>query len=345
MAAFTLRTSCAEISSLIHTPFLCMSSEASETSPSLSFVLPVHNESACLRELHHSITDVCRSHAYIHEIIFVDDGSSDDSFAILQDIARQDSSVRLIRFTRNYGQTAALNAGIHASRAPSIVTLDADLQNDPRDVPRLMKKIDEGYDVVSGWRKHRRDSWIRTLPSKAANILISWITGVRLSDYGCTLKVYRREFIHDVPLYGDMHRFMPVLAAWHGARVTELAVEHRPRRTGRSHYGLGRTGRVILDLLTVKFLHTYISRPMHFFGGVGIWFILFGMLSGSLAVLLKVLAVRTLVDTPLPLLSVFLGILGTQCVLLGLLGELLIRIYFDRINRTAYHVHPSTTSA
>lgn len=304
----------------------------------LSFVLPVHNEAQGLRELSAVIAEVCRSEGYRYEVIFVDDGSDDGSFDVIAEIAARDERVCAIQLSRNFGQTAALSAGIDASTAPLVIMLDADLQNDPRDVPILLQKLEEGFDVVSGWRRDRRDQWCRRLPSTLANSLISAVTGVRLHDYGCTLKVYRREYLEGASLYGDMHRFIPVLAAWQGARVAEVPVRHHPRRYGRSHYGIRRTGKVLLDLLTVKFLHTYIARPMHFFGGVALWLLMGGVFSGGAAVLLKITGVRDFVATPLPLLAIFLFIVGVQFLLMGLLGELLIRIYFERTGHLPYRV-------
>jgi glycosyltransferase involved in cell wall biosynthesis len=310
----------------------------SPANPFLSFVIPVHNEEESLRDLYASLHTLCCREGYSAELIFVDDGSTDGSFGVLAAFAESDPRVKIIKFRRNYGQTAALKAGIAASGAPYIVTLDADLQNDPKDVPCLLTKIEEGFDVVSGWRKDRMDTWLRRFPSRLANRLISHVTGVHLSDYGCTLKVYKREFLAGVPLYGEMHRFIPVFAAWHGARVTELSVMHHPRRYGTSHYGLRRTKKVMLDLLTVKFLHTFIARPMHFFGSVGLWLMGLGVLSGVTSVILKLFDIRDFVDTPLPLLTVFLLIVGILFVLMGLLAELLIRIYFDHEGRTSFTI-------
>ncbi len=306
---------------------------------SLAFVLPVHNEEKNLPELYAKIREVCRQQGYTYEVIFVDDGSTDGSFAEITKIAQGDSNVRAVQFRRNFGQTAAMSIGIRTSRAPYIVTLDSDLQNDPADVPAMLKKMEEGFDVVSGWRKSRQDNLLKTIPSRIANRLISHVTGVRISDFGCTLKVYKREYLEGVPLYGEMHRFMPVFAAWHGAKVAELPVHHNPRQHGKSHYGIDRTLRVILDLFTVKFLHTYISRPMHFFGGFGVLFMSGGFVAGVVAVVLKLMAVRDFVGTPLPLLSVFLLTVGALFILMGLLAELLIRIYFSQEGRQAYHIH------
>lgn len=310
----------------------------SAPTPTLSFVIPAHNEEASLAELHEKIAAMCVRHDYRAEVIFVDDGSSDRSVAVLEGLCARDPRLRCIQFRRNYGQTAALLAGIRASTGEVVVTLDADLQNDPADIPHLLAKIAEGYDVVSGWRRDRKEGVLRRWPSCIANRLISHVTGVRLRDYGCTLKAYRREVLGDVPLYGEMHRFVPVLAAWHGARVAEIPVQHHSRRYGNAHYGLRRTRKVLLDLLTVKFLHTYVARPMHFFGGIGSWLLIAGLGSGAAAVVLKVLDVRDFVDTPLPLLAALLLTVGFQFVLMGLLAELLIRIYFHQPGHDPYYV-------
>lgn len=307
----------------------------------LSFVIPLHNEKNTLQELASSVASVCLLNGYAYEIVFVDDGSDDGSFAVIEGLASQNPCIRAIQFRRNFGQAAAMNAGIEASCAPVIIALDADLQNDPADTPALLAKLDEGYDVVSGWRRDRKDNWLRRWPSYLANALISRITGVRLSDYGCTLKAYRSEFLEDVVLYGEMHRFIPVFAAWQGARVAEIPVHHAPRKYGRSHYGIRRTGKVILDLLTVKFLHTYISRPMHFFGAIGFLLMLGGLLAGLVAIYLKLADIRAFVDTPLPLLSALLLIVGIQFMLMGLIAELLIRVYFSHRDRQSYAIRRS----
>lgn len=308
----------------------------------ISFIVPFHNEETTLRTLYEKITKVCKDEAYHYEIIFVDDGSDDRGFEIIRDIAILDPHVRGLRFSRNFGQTAAMNAGIHQSRAPRIVTMDADLQNDPTDVPRLVSKLNEGFDVVSGWRKDRQDAWMKRFPSKIANAFISRMTGVRLSDYGCSLKIYKREFLEQAPLYGEMHRFIPIFAAWYGARVCEIPVTHHARSQGRSHYGtVGRTLRVLLDLLTVKFLHTYIARPMHFFGGMAALMLVCGFLSGITAIIFKLTHFRDFVATPLPLLTVFLILIGLMFLLMGLLAELLIRIYFEQAGRQSYRIQES----
>lgn len=256
----------------------------------------------------------------------MDDGSRDRSFALLRDLARDDRRLRVVRLRRNFGQTAAFTAGFERARGQVVVTIDADLQNDPADIPRLLEKIDEGYDVVSGWRARRQDPfWNRRLPSIIANRLISWVTGLQLHDYGCSLKAYRREVVQDLQLYGELHRFIPAIASWQGVTVAELPVNHAPRRYGKSKYGIGRTLRVILDLLTVRFLLSYATRPMQIFGLVGILFGgLGGLILGYLGFVRVVLA-QPIADRPLTLLGLLLMVLGMQFISIGLLGEMIVR--------------------
>jgi glycosyltransferase involved in cell wall biosynthesis len=254
--------------------------------------------------------------------------------------------VRLIRLRRNYGQTAAISAGIAAASGRVLCVLDSDGQNDPRDIPRLLARLDEGFDVVSGWRKHRKDPWLsRRLPSAIANRLISWITGVPLHDYGCTLKVYRVAALEGIRLYGEMHRLIPAFAAHEGARVGELAVDHHPRRAGRSSYGIDRTLKVILDLIVMKFLFGYATKPIYVFGAIGVASCLAGVLAGGVTVIEKLLAGVYVHRNPLILLAVFLFLLGVQCVLMGLLAELLIRTYHESQRKATYvvaeRVHPA----
>jgi len=306
----------------------------------ISFVIPLHNERDTLETLCSLITDLCISKGYSYEIILVDDGSDDGGFEVIRKLAQENPNIRGLRFQRNFGQTAAIRAGFRASHFPLIVTLDADLQNDPADVPLLLSKINEGYDVISGVRSNRKDIWFKCFLSRWANRCISWTTGVQLKDFGCTLKLYRREYVEHAPLYGEMHRFIPVLASWYGARIAEVAVHHHQRKTGKSHYGvIGRTIRVLLDLLTVKFLHSYVSRPMHFFGGVAIVFLLSGTLIGGITVLLRLLHIFDFVSTPLPLLTIFLMTIGVIFLLMGLLAELLIRIYFEQTDHHPYRIY------
>jgi glycosyltransferase involved in cell wall biosynthesis len=302
----------------------------------LSIIIPFLNEEESLGILYQKIIAALAS-SFDFEMIFVDDGSRDKGPEIVANLARQDQKVKLIRFRKNFGQTAAIAAGIKFASGDVIVPIDADLQNDPADIPKLVTKLDEGYDVVSGWRRERHDAFIsRKLPSWLANRLISIITKVNLHDYGCTLKAYRAEVIKDIPLYGEMHRFLPAYTAWYGARIIEMPTIHHPRQLGRSKYGISRTFRVVLDLLVVKFLSNYLTKPIHFFGGAGIWFLFFGFLSGLAAVILKVTGIRSFVATPLPLLSAILGVIGIQFILMGLLGEIMIRTYHESQDKPTY---------
>ncbi len=303
----------------------------------LSIILPVYNEEGSLPGLHEEIKKALSSITSDYEIIAVNDGSTDGSREALKKIARDDARFRVLHLSRNYGQTAALSAGIDHASGEILIPLDADLQNDPADIPRFLEMIDRGYDVVAGWRKERKDNFLRRLPSFLANQLISRITGVKLHDYGCTMKAYKREVIKDVRFYGEMHRFMPVYVAWHGARIHEMVVNHRPRKYGKSKYGIGRTFRVILDLLTVKFLNSYLDKPMHFFGWAGIASFLFSFISAAAAVVFRLNGVH-FNRTPLPLLTVFFVIVGIQFVLMGILAEILIRIYHEPRGRSTYAV-------
>jgi glycosyltransferase involved in cell wall biosynthesis len=307
--------------------------------PRLSVIVPLFNEVESLPEFHSQLREALTALAITHEIIYVDDGSRDGGFDYLKTVAAGDDHVTVIRFRRNFGQTAAIQAGIERSTGELLVFLDADLQNDPRDISRLLAKLDEGYDVVSGWRRDRQDKLIsRKIPSMVANRLISWVTGVHLSDYGCTLKVYRREVLENVHLYGELHRFIPAMASWGGAEVTEIPVTHHARKHGRSKYGISRTLRVLLDLLTVKFLGSYSTKPIYVFGFAGIvsW-----VLSFFCAV--EVLAERFLSgvyahNNPVLLLGVFMATLGVQFIMLGLLAELAIRTYHESQGKQIYVV-------
>jgi len=273
------------------------------------------------------------------EVILVDDGSRDGSPAKLREAASTRPWLRLIRFRRNFGQTAAMAAGFKAARGEVVVPMDADLQNDPADIPKLLLKLDEGFDVVSGWRKDRQDHAIkRNLPSRIANGLISSVSGVHLHDYGCSLKAYRRDVLDGVKLYGEMHRFVPIYAAWNGARVTEMPVQHHPRLHGESKYGLERVIKVVLDLLVVKFLFRYASKPIYVFGGFGFLAILVCLITGFWALGLKIFAGVSLIQTPLPLLSVFLGAIGIVSILMGLLAEMLNRTYHESQGKAVYRV-------
>ncbi len=303
----------------------------------LSIVLPVYNEVDNVEPLYQELTRELEALSFPYEIIAANDGSRDGSADVLDAIAARDRRFKVIHLRKNYGQTAALSAGLDAAEGDVLIPMDADMQNDPRDIGRFLKKLEEGYDVVAGWRKDRKDNLLRRLPSQIANRLISLITGVRLHDYGCTMKAYRRDVIKDVRFYGEMHRFMPVYVSWHGARITEMVAHHRPRTRGTSKYGISRTFRVILDLLTVKFLMSYLTRPMHFFGWAGFASFFLGFLSGLAAILYRLDGVH-FNRTPLPLLVVFFLIMGVQFILMGVLAEILIRIYHEPQGRGTYAV-------
>jgi glycosyltransferase involved in cell wall biosynthesis len=306
----------------------------------LSLIIPVYNEEENLPLLMEAICNALEPLQKDWEVIFVDDGSRDGSLQVLENLVeRNREHVRVVVFRRNFGQTAAIEAGIDHSRGDIIVLLDADLQNDPADIPLLLAKLDEGYDLVSGWRKDRKDNFLtRTVPSNLANGLISWATGVHLHDYGCTLKVYRREALQGFHLYGEMHRFIPVFAHSVGSRITELPVRHHPRRFGKAKYGLERTIKVVLDLFTVKFLLDYSHKPMRLFGGTGMVLIL-----GS-GILLSSLFVRKLIEgisilpSPLFSLGVMFFILGFQSILMGLIAELLARTYHESQRKPTYTI-------
>jgi len=305
----------------------------------LSLVIPIYNEEKNLNLLYQKIKEALSAKFNDFEIIFIDDGSKDKSFSVLEEIAKNDTRARVLRLARNFGQTAAMMAGIDESRGDLVVALDGDLQNDPFDVEKMVKKIDEGYDVVSGWRKKRNDSFLnRRLPSCIANWLISYVTGVKLHDYGCTLKIYRKSILENVRLYGEMHRFVPALVFEAGGKIAEMEVNHLPRIYEKTKYGIGRTFKVVLDLLVVKFLTKYFTRPMHFFGGTGMWSFLLGGVMGVWAIVLKLLEGKSFISTPLPLLAVFFVLIGLQFILMGLLAEMLTRIYFETENRQIYKI-------
>ncbi len=307
--------------------------------PYLSIVIPIYNEEESIPSLYDRLTEELEELGYPYEIIAVDDGSRDTSFAILRQLASQDRRVRVIRFRRNFGQTAAFSAGFDRARGEAIVTIDADLQNDPADIKRLLAKLDEGYDVVSGWRERRQDPfWNRRLPSHIANHIISWSTGVRLHDYGCSLKIYRSEVLHNIQLYGELHRFIPAIASWQGVAVAELPVQHHARRFGKTKYGISRTIRVLLDLLTVRFLLSYGTRPMQIFGLFGLLSIIAGMGINLYLVALKLLYNEALADRPLLLLGILFIILGVQFISMGLLGELMVRTYYETQKKQIYAV-------
>jgi len=310
--------------------------------PDISVFLPVFNEEPNLPPLHEKLTAALAQLGRTAEIIFVDDGSSDGSLNVLREIAAQDPRVRVIAFRRNYGQTPAMAAGIHAARGRVLIPMDADLQNDPADIKRLLDKLDEGYDVVSGWRKNRQDTLItRKIPSQMANWLISKIGGVPLHDYGCSLKAYRRESLEDVQLYGEMHRFIPIYASWSGARVTEIPVEHHARTMGKSKYGLSRTIKVVFDLMTIKFMASYQTKPLYMFGFAGLATFIISFLCAVLALLMKFASWphhADFVQTPLPVLTMVMLVLGVQFFFMGLLAEMLVRTYHESQSKPIYAV-------
>lgn len=304
----------------------------------VSIIVPVYNEEESVPILYKAIKDVMDDAGLQYEIIFIDDGSADNTFSILSSIQKIDNNVVVISFRRNFGQTAAMAAGFDYARGEIIVTMDADLQNDPKDIPRLLEKAKE-YDVVSGWRKNRKDPFVsRRLPSMIANWLISKVTGVYLHDYGCTLKAYRKEVVKNIRLYGEMHRFIPAIANWIGATFTEEVVEHNPRRFGKSKYGISRTLRVLLDLLTVKFLQSFSTRPIHAFGTPGLILGGIGFLISLYLTYAKLALGYQIGGRPLLLLAVLLIILGAQLVVMGLLGEMLARVYHESQGKAIYTI-------
>ena len=315
----------------------------------VSIVAPCFNEADNIGPLYEQITQTLTDQGkaldgirpafggYDYEIIFVDDGSSDNSLAVLTRLQKADRRVRVICFRKNFGQTAALSAGFTHAQGKIIVAIDSDLQNDPADIPLLLAKLDEGFDVVSGWRKKRHDNAItRLLPSKIANWLIAKITGVKLHDFGCTLKAYRREVLAETKLYGEMHRFIPALASWSGARIAEMVVNHRPRTAGAAKYGLGRTFKVILDLITVKFLLSFSTKPIQLFGGLGFLSLIFGGASGLAVILMKIMKNQDMTGNPLLYLTILLLVISIQFILMGLLAELLVRTYHESQDRPTY---------
>ena len=302
----------------------------------VSIVVPLLNEQDNIQLLHSQITGALAD-KYNYEVIYVDDGSTDKSIAVLTKLHRDDPRVRIIRFRKNFGQTAALSAGFTHAQGEIIVALDADLQNDPADIPKMIEKLHEGYDVVSGWRKKRHDKAItRRFPSKIANWLISTITGVRLHDYGCTLKAYRREVLAETKLYGEMHRFIPALASWSGANIAEIVVNHRPRTAGVAKYGIGRTWKVLLDLITVNFLGSFSTKPIYVFGGLGLLSAIASIIFAFAVIYQKIVGGVDMTGNPLLIVTAVSVIATIQFILMGLLAELLVRTYHESQNRPTY---------
>ena len=314
--------------------------------PDLSVVIPLRNEAPNLRTLHRELSQSLGDWGRPYELLLIDDGSTDDTFPILSDLHAGDPRVRVVRLRRNFGQTAAFAAGFARARGRIVVTSDGDLQNDPRDIPALVARLEEGNDIVCGWRRARKDPWLtRRLPSMLANGLISRITGVRLHDYGCSLKAFRSEVIRPLRLYGEMHRFIPAIASEQGVRIAEMVVNHRPRRFGRSNYGLSRTVRVVLDLFTVKFLLSYATRPLQMFGPPGLLMGLAGVVIIAYLGYVRLFDGQAIGDRPLLLLGILLAFGGLQLVTLGLLAELQARTYHESQNKPIYVVREVLESA
>lgn len=305
----------------------------------VSIVVPIFNEQENVRRLYDAVCPVLASLPHEFEILFVDDGSTDRSYDELCRLADEDVRVKIVRFRRNFGQTAAMNAGLHLAAGDIVVTIDGDLQNDPRDIPLMLEKLGEGYDLVHGWRKHRRDALVnRKIPSRIANWLISRVTGFPVHDLGCTLKAMRREVAQDLQLYGEMHRFIPILAHWRGARCAEVVTRHHARRFGTSKYGISRTTRVLLDLVTVKYMTQYLASPMKLFGKMGLYSAAIGLLSAVTTVGMKIGGSVDMTGNPLLLLTVFAGFVAMQFLVLGMLGELGVRTYYESQNKQPYTI-------
>lgn len=303
----------------------------------ISVVIPVYNEEECLEELYLRCTKVLNEIKNAYEIIFCDDGSTDNSFSILKKIAEKDKNVKIISFKRNYGQTAALDAGFRMAKGEIIIPMDADLQNDPEDIPLLISELGKGYDMVSGWRKKRKDKFLtKTLPSRIANFIIGGLTGAKIHDYGCTLKAYRKDALAGLTLYGEMHRFIPAYIKWAGGKISEIVVRHHPRRKGRSKYTLKKTTRVLLDLFTVRFLLQYSTKPIYMIGKYGLISIFAGFLSMSWTIIKKIKWGYPLYTDPFFLVAIFFILIGVQVILFGLIGELLMRTYFESQRKYPY---------
>lgn len=305
----------------------------------VSIIIPVFDEAENVAILHREIAAAVKDRAEDYEIIFIDDGSADDSLAVLKKIRAGDPRVKIIQFRKNFGQSAAISAGFAHCRGQVVIAMDADLQNDPADIPLLVDKVGEGYDIVNGWRRDRHDKWLtRRVPSFFGNKLISWITGTKLHDYGCTLRGFRGDVVKNLKLYGEMHRYIPAIASRMGIRSTEVAVNHRSRKFGRSKYGLSRTFRVVLDLISIKFLLAYSHRPLQIFGGAGLLMILAGMVSGAWLTFTKFVQGQGIAGRPLLFFTLLMVFLGFQAISLGLLAEMLSRIYHEGLDKNEYAI-------
>lgn len=303
----------------------------------LSIIIPVYNERESIRHLYKKLNEVLSKLNKNYEVILIDDGSIDGTSNELLKIHKENNLYKIIKFRRNFGQTAAISAGFNYSKGDVIITLDADLQNDPKDIPKILYKMDEGYDIVSGWRKNRKDkAFTRKIPSIIANKIISALTGIHLHDYGCTLKGYRKEVVKNIELYGEMHRYIPAIASWLGVKVTEIPVQHHSRKFGKSKYGLSRTIRVILDIITIKFFLSYSQRPIQIFGLIGLLSSTVGFIVTTYLIIMRVFFNQGLADRPLFLLSIFMIFVGIQLITIGLLAELIMRIYYETQNKPIY---------
>ena len=310
---------------------------SSEKNDLLSVIVPLYNEAENILPLYEEVIGIAPSLGCDLEMILVNDGSTDGSRALLNDLALRDGRVKVIHFRRNFGQTTAIMAGIDYSSGDVLIPMDGDLQNDPQDIPKLLAKLKEGFEVCSGWREDRKDHALkRNLPSRIANWLISKISGVHLHDYGCSLKAYRREVIKGIKLYGEMHRFIPIYATWQGARVTEIPVTHHPRIHGKSKYGLERTFKVILDLIVVKFLAQYAQKPIYVFGTFGLFSLFVAFIAATASLYYKIFGNKSFIETPLPLIFVMASITGIMCILMGLLAEIIMRTYYESQGKSVY---------
>jgi glycosyltransferase involved in cell wall biosynthesis len=321
-------------------PFLVPTTPAAPEHPvpDVSVIVPVHNEEDNVKPLCAAVVRALGELPQTWELIVVDDGSRDQTYPRLKELAASEPRLKLVELRRNYGQTAALSAGFDHARGKVVIPMDGDLQNDPVDIVKLLEKLDEGYDVVSGWRRNRQDNFLRRLPSRMANWLIGRVTGVRLHDYGCTLKAYRREILDETRLYGEMHRFLPALAYQAGARITEIEVRHHPRTAGRSKYGIGRTFKVLLDLLTVKFLSVWSTKPSYLFGGSGFVLCFGGSLFVAWTAYQRLFNGIYVYRQPSLIVGVFLFTIGVNMILLGLLAELVVRTYHESQSKPVYLV-------
>jgi len=312
-------------------------SKKGKSDTDLSIVIPIYNERESIGKLYDNLNEALSKMNLKYEVLLIDDGSIDGTFDELLKVHRKNKLFKIIRFRKNFGQTSAISAGFNIAEGAVVVTLDADLQNDPQDIPVLLSKMNEGYDIVSGWRKNRKDKAVtRRFPSIVANKIISRLTGVHLHDYGCTLKAYRKEVVKNINLYGEMHRYIPAIASWMGVKVTEIPVRHYSRKYGKSKYGVSRTIKVILDIITVKFLLSYSQSPIQMFGVLGLFSGIVGFIITAYLIIMRIFFNQSLSDRPLFVLSIFMIFIGIQLITIGLLAEVLIRVYHKVQNRTTY---------